>query len=261
LVAAAAARSQRHRRKIARTLRLIKQFAASGRLGTVAEQRQARQWDRLNRAIVRCSRCPRLRRYCREVAQRKRRAFRDWTYWARPVPNFGDPAAELLIIGLAPAAHGANRTGRLFTGDRSGEWLFRALHKAGYANQAHAASRDDGLELSRCAITAVCHCAPPANRPAREELAACRRWLRRTLELVPARTFVALGRIAWQELLSEARRRNWLTDRPPPFRHGLLLQVAGQRRLIASYHPSQQNTVTGRLTEPMFDRIFEMARP
>lgn len=176
------------------------------------------------------------------------------------MPNFGDPGARLLIVGLAPAAHGANRTGRLFTGDRSGDWLFRALHKAGYANQPTSTDSDDGLQLRDCAITAVCHCAPPKNRPTRDELQECRRWLSRTFDVVPARTVVCLGRVAWDEVVKEARRRGWLDSRPPAFAHALAVETLDGRRLVASYHPSQQNTFTGRLTEPMFDRVFELAR-
>ena len=221
---------------------------------------KAELWDQLNRSIVRCVRCPRLRAHCRRIAREKRRAFQDWTYWGRPVPNFGDPAGRLLLVGLAPAAHGANRTGRLFTGDRSGDWLFRALHRAGYANQPTSESRDDGLCLTDCAITAVCHCAPPQNRPTREERQMCQRWLTQTFDVVPARTIIGLGRIAWDAVIAEARRRGWLSEKPPPFSHGLVVPIRGGRRLIASYHPSQQNTFTGRLTEAMFDRIFTAAR-
>lgn len=217
-------------------------------------------WEQLNRRIVRCKLCPRLREYCREIAQTRRRAFADWDYWGRPVPNFGDPQARLLIVGLAPAAHGANRTGRMFTGDRSGDWLFRALHKAGFANQAQAESRDDGLELSDCAITAVCHCAPPDNKPTREEKENCQRWLAQTVDVAPARVLLVLGQIAWQETAKEARRRNWWTGGLPKFSHGAKVELAGGRWLLGSYHPSQQNTFTGRLTEAMFDEVFQTAR-
>src|SRR5262245_15358288 len=143
-------------------------------------------WDQLNRQIVQCELCPRLRHYCQGVAAEKRRAFRDWDYWGRPVPNFGDRRARLLIVGLAPAAHGGNRTGRMFTGDRSGDWLYRALHRAGFASQPSSHNRSDGLELIGCAITAVCHCAPPGNRPRMEELGNCRKWLDQIIDLLPA---------------------------------------------------------------------------
>jgi uracil-DNA glycosylase family 4 len=219
-----------------------------------------RSWDVLNRRIVRCQLCPRLREHCRSVAESKRRSFADWDYWARPLPNFGDPHARLVIVGLAPAAHGANRTGRMFTGDRSGQWLYRALHKAGFANQARSESRDDGLALIDCAITAVCHCAPPDNKPTRDEQANCRSWLSATIDLVLVKILLALGQIAWDACVDEARRRKWLTGRRPKFAHGEQIPLAEQRWLLGSYHPSQQNTFTGRLTEPMLDAVFQTAR-
>ncbi len=217
-------------------------------------------WDRLNREIIACERCPRLRQYCREMAATKRKAFLDWEYWGRPVPNFGDPQAKILIVGLAPAAHGANRTGRMFTGDRSGDFLYRALHRAGLANQPHAVDANDGLELISCAITATCHCAPPQNKPTRDEMEACSIWFRQTLDLVPARVFVALGSIAFNAVIDEARRRGWYTERKRPrFAHQATVSLADGRSLIGSYHPSQQNTFTGVLTETMFDAVFAQA--
>ncbi len=222
--------------------------------------RQAVRWQQLNQQITNCEACPRLREYCQQVAAVKRRAYLDWTYWGKPVPNFGDSNAALLIVGLAPAAHGGNRTGRMFTGDRSGDWLYRALYRAGLANQPQAVSAGDGLELTRCAITAVCHCAPPDNKPAREELAACHLWLEQTLDLLPARVFVALGSIAFSRMIDEARRRGWFTDKKRPrFSHGASVRLADGRLLIGSYHPSQQNTFTGRLTEAMLDAVFGQA--
>ncbi len=213
-------------------------------------------WDRLNKRIIGCDRCPRLREHCRQVAAGKRRSFEQCTYWGRPVPNFGDRTARLLIVGLAPAAHGANRTGRMFTGDRSGEWLYRALHKAGFGNQPEATDKDDGLALNDCAITAACHCAPPDNKPSREELAACGQWLSETCDVLPVRVFLALGQIAWRTMFDEARRRGWLAGPRAKFAHGATVALSGDRWIIGSYHPSQQNTFTGRLTEPMFDEIF-----
>lgn len=217
-------------------------------------------WEDLNQAIVRCDRCPRLREYCRGVARDKRRAFLDWEYWGRPVPNFGDREARLLIVGLAPAAHGANRTGRMFTGDRSGEWLYRALHRAGFASQQTSVSADDGLRLYDCAITAAAHCAPPGNRPTREELGHCRPWFEQTVDLLPVRVLVALGQIAWRSVIDLARSRGWHTGRVPRFGHGMVVELAAGRWLLGSYHPSQQNTVTGRLTEDMLDDVFTAAR-
>jgi uracil-DNA glycosylase family 4 len=217
-------------------------------------------WETLNRRIIDCDRCPRLRDYCRQVGTEKRRAFSDWDYWARPVPNFGDRRARLLIVGLAPGAHGANRTGRMFTGDRSGEWLYRALFKAGFASQPASVSRDDGLTLVDCAITAVCHCAPPDNKPLPAEIANCRGWLDQTLDLVEPRVLVALGQIAWRAAMAAARRRSWHAQSVPKFGHAVKVPLAEGRWLLASYHPSQQNTFTGKLTEAMLDAIFGDAR-
>lgn len=214
----------------------------------------------LNERIVACTACPRLRLHCEAVGAAKRRAFAEWDYWTKPVPNFGDSQARLLIVGLAPAAHGANRTGRMFTGDKSGEWLYRALHRAGFANQATATHADDGLELRDCAIAATCHCAPPDNKPTTEEVAACRDWLTQTIDIVPARVYLALGQIAWASLCGQLRERGWLTGRLPKFGHGAEVPLAGNRWLIGSYHPSQQNTFTGRLTEQMLDAVFVKAK-
>ncbi len=223
-------------------------------------RRNERSWDDLNGRISACERCPRLRAHCAEVAKTRRKAFRDETYWGQPVPNFGRPDARLLLVGLAPAAHGANRTGRMFTGDRSGDWLYRALYDAGFANQPVAVSADDGLMLDDCAITAACHCAPPANKPKREELLACRQWLDETIDLLPLQVMLGLGQIGWRTALDAARRRDWHSGRLPRFKHGETTSLAGGRTLLASYHPSQQNTFTGRLTREMLADVFSTAR-
>ena len=221
------------------------------------------RWNDLNREIVACERCPRLREHCQAIARTKRRAYAEATYWGRPVPNFGPKSgardARLLIVGLAPAAHGANRTGRMFTGDRSGDWLYRGLHKVGLANQADSNNARDGLRLSGCAITAVCHCAPPDNKPTREEIANCRDWFAATIDRLPAVGFLALGQLAWKEVVDEAIRRGWLTPPRPKFRHGHRVELTEGRWLLGSYHPSQQNTFTGRLTEAMLDEVLAAA--
>jgi len=206
----------------------------------------------LQNKIVACTRCPRLRDHCREVAAVKRRAYLDQKYWGKPVPSFGDPQARVLILGLAPGAHGANRTGRMFTGDKSGEFLFRALYETGFANQPASISREDGLQLSGAYISASAHCAPPGNKPAREELLNCRPYLERELKLLEnLRVVVALGRIAFDTYLSLVGERR-------KFGHNLIHNL--NPILIASYHPSQQNTSTGKLTATMLREVFEQAR-
>ena len=217
-------------------------------------------WSSLNEKIIRCRRCPRLIGHCRKIAQEKKRAYRDCEYWGRPVPNFGAEKPALLIVGLAPAAHGANRTGRMFTGDRSGDWLYRALHRAGFANQAEASGPDDGLQLKNCAVTAACHCAPPGNKPNRDEMLACRQWFEKTVDISSAKVYLALGQIAWKALTDLAIAREWLKNGRPKFGHGAEKKMPGHGWLLASYHPSQQNTFTGRLTEKMLDDVFSRAR-
>lgn len=212
--------------------------------------------------MIACERCPRLRKYCTEVAQTKRRAFREWTYWGRPVPGFGDPQAKLLIVGLAPAAHGANRTGRIFTGDRSGDFLYRALFETGFASQPHSVSRDDGMKLSGAYISAAVRCAPPDNWPNPDEFRNCRPYLEREIDLLKSvRAVVALGGIAFGAYLSILRDRGAIRSRSEfAFGHGREHCIEGAPVLIASYHPSQQNTSTGKLTAGMLREIFARAR-
>ena len=211
--------------------------------------------DALEREIVGCRKCPRLVAWREEVGRVKRRAFADQDYWARPVPGFGDPDPWLVIVGLAPAAHGANRTGRMFTGDRSGDVLFAALHRAGLASRPTATHRDDGLRLIGCRVASAVRCAPPANRPTPEERARCRPSLVRELALCPsARVLLALGAVGW-----DATLRALDAPRPwPRFGHGAQAPL-GERRLVGSYHPSQQNVFTGRLTPAMLDDVLAHA--
>lgn len=199
------------------------------------------------------------------VAEEKRAAFRDEEYWGAPVPGFGDPAARLLIVGLAPAAHGANRTGRMFTGDRSGDWLYAALHRAGFANQPTSTHRGDGLELTDAWVTAPVRCAPPANRPTTTERDNCADWLSREFELLShVRVAVVLGGYGWNAFLRVLRARGWKIPSPKPkFGHLARVDLEGEGRrlaIVGSYHPSQQNTFTGTLTEEMFDRVWTIAR-
>jgi len=216
----------------------------------------------LGRRITGCRQCPRLVRWRERVAREKKREFRDWDYWGKPVPGFGDPRARLLIVGLAPAAHGGNRTGRMFTGDSSGDWLYAALHEFGFANQPTSTDRDDGLRLRDCYITAAARCAPPANKPTTRELDRCRQYLVSEVALLPrVRVVVTLGRIAHEAWLKAAGW--WQRLRPrdrPRFGHGMEAALPDGTILIASYHPSRQNTNTGRLTRAMWERIFRRAR-
>ncbi len=218
---------------------------------------------RIQREVVDCRRCPRLVEWRERVAREKVRRFRDEQYWGRPVPGLGDAKARMLIIGLAPAAHGANRTGRMFTGDRSGEWLFRALHRAGFANRPDAVHAQDGLTLTDCFISATARCAPPDNKPLPEEIAACRSYLEAELDLFrpQLRCVVVLGKIAFDWYLATLRAQGVAMPRPAPaFSHLAEHRLPGSPPLLASFHPSQQNTQTGRLTEPMFDAVWARAR-
>jgi uracil-DNA glycosylase family 4 len=223
-------------------------------------------WKSLNRAIVTCQRCPRLREHCQNMARVKRAAFADQTYWGKPVPNWAasDVASvRLLIVGLAPAAHGANRTGRMFTGDRSGDFLFQAMCEAGLASQPTSTATGDGLELIGCAITATCHCAPPDNKPSPTEIASCQGYLDETLAALPnVRGLVALGQIGWAASMRLLDRSGWRMPRPAiaRFGHGAVAWSDNRGRfVIGSYHPSQQNTFTGRLTAAMLRQIFRKA--
>jgi uracil-DNA glycosylase len=220
------------------------------------ENHAADSMERIRHDIETCRRCPRLVSWREQVAAERRASFADQIYWGRPVAGFGDSSARLVIVGLAPAAHGANRTGRVFTGDRSGDWLFAALYRAGYANQPTSTSVDDGLVLTGAFVTAAVRCAPPANKPTRQERDTCRPYLERELaELAAARVFVVLGKFAHDVLAGQ------LGIRPrPAFSHLGEYQMSDGRTLLSSYHPSQQNTFTGKLTQEMFDAVFARAR-
>jgi len=217
----------------------------------------------LQNEIVNCRRCPRLREYTAQIAQQKRRAYRDWEYWGKPVPSFGDPAARVLILGLAPGAHGSNRTGRMFTGDRSGDTLYSVLYRAGFASQPSSGSRDDGLALHGAYITAACHCAPPGNKPTPEEIRNCRPYFERELDLLPGvRVVVTLGKIAFDNYLDVLKSRGVIGSRARfVFGHNRRFRTgSGQPILLSSYHPSQQNTSTGKLNERMLLAVFRRAR-
>lgn len=216
----------------------------------------------LNEQIVDCNACPRLRAHCAEIARVRRRAYADWEYWGKPVPSFGDERARVLILGLAPGAHGSNRTGRPFTGDGSGDFLYPTLHEAGFASQAKAVSRDDGMKLTGLWITSVARCAPPGNKPTTEELRNCTQWLDEEIRLLKhVRVVVCLGRIAFDGLLAHERRVGRLKSRAGfQFAHGAEYTLPSGVMVIASYHPSLQNTNTGKLTRAMFLKVFKRAR-
>ena len=216
---------------------------------------------RLHLEIADCSRCDRLRSYCKKVASEKRRAYLEWDYWGKPIAGFGDPKAFLWIIGLAPAAHGGNRTGRVFTGDRSGDFLYAGLHRSGFANQASSVRRGDGLELTDCYISAAVRCAPPGNKPLPEEIANCAGYLDEEWRLLrKKRVILALGKIAWDAAMALAGRQGCSVPKPRPgFGHGHGVEL-GEIMLMGSYHVSQQNTFTGKLTADMFDRVLKWCR-
>jgi len=218
--------------------------------------------ERLEEEIISCRRCRRLVSYRQEVAEKRPPRYREWNYWARPLPGFGDPQARVLIFGLAPAAHGGNRTGRMFTGDRSGDLLIRTLYRFGFANQMRSEHREDGLALQDVYLTATLRCAPLQNKPSPSEMAACRRFLLRELGLLrSARVWVALGRVAFHAALNAFQETHQVSISPKPaFGHGQVHSLANGYTLIASFHPSQQNTQTGRLTPKMFNSIFDEAR-
>ena len=225
--------------------------------GTTGERSKAE----LDREVVACRRCPRLVAWREETARVKRASFASEEYWGGPLPGFGDLAARVLVLGLAPAAHGGNRTGRIFTGDRSGDWLFASMWRTGFANQPESISRDDGLELHGCYVTAAVRCAPPANRPTPAERDNCLPYLVRELELLlHVRVIVCLGLFAWDAALRALAARGIAAPRPRPrFGHGARVSVGGYE-LLGCYHPSQQNTFTGRLTEGMMDKVFYKAK-
>lgn len=214
----------------------------------------------IRRSVTTCERCPELRAYCADVAAAPRKSYSDWTYWGRPVPSFGDESARLLIVGLAPAAHGANRTGRMFTGDRSGDFLYAALHRAGLANQATATDVADGLVLHGVYVSATIHCAPPANKPTAAQVRNCGTYLVEEVQALRPPVILALGAIGWKAALAALADSGAELPRPRPrFGHGAEVEI-GATRLLASYHVSQQNTFTGRLTEAMLDDVLCRAR-
>jgi uracil-DNA glycosylase len=215
-----------------------------------------------NDTLIRCQRCPRLRKYCEEIAYSKRRAYRDWVYWAKPVPSFGDEEARVLALGLAPGAHGSNRTGRPFTGDGSGDFLYPVLYETGFASQPNSTARNDGMQLRDLWISAVVRCAPPDNTPKRAELANCASYLDEEVALLKnLKVVVCLGRIAFDSYLEHLERTNQAERKPRfKFAHAAEYALPGNRYLLASFHPSLQNTNTGKLTKPMFREVFDRAR-
>ena len=215
--------------------------------------------SKLNKEIISCQKCPRLVKWREKIAREKTKRFSDWDYWGKPVTGFGDIQAKLWIVGLAPAAHGANRTGRMFTGDRSGDFLYRALFKLGFANQSHSISKEDGLLLNNCFISALVRCAPPTNKPMKQEFFNCQLYLDKEDQLLRnKRVILCLGQLAFSHMLKLLEANGYAIFKPrPKFQHGLELNIHPNLHLMTSYHPSQQNTFTGKLTEEMFDTIFQ----
>lgn len=222
--------------------------------------RPEKELVKLQQEVIRCRKCPRLMAHLREIERHRPKRFAEWAYWSKPLPSFGDPHARLLIVGLAPAAHGGNRTGRMFTGDRSGEWLFRTLHEFGFANRPDSTHRDDGFALEDCYITATIRCAPPKNKPLPEEIENCRPYFLREIDLLrDVKVIVPLGQIAFTQTVRSMREKG-IHIPPISFGHGRVYPLENGRVLVTTYHPSQQNTQTGKLTRPMFHKIFRMVR-
>ncbi len=215
----------------------------------------------LQSKIISCRKCPRLVRWREDVAKKKTKRFAEWEYWGKPVPSFGDPDASLLVVGLAPAAHGGNRTGRIFTGDESGNWLYRTLHKSGFASQPSSTGRDDGMRLTGCYITAACHCAPPQNKLLQKEILNCRPFMLRELQLLKnLHVIVGLGKLGFDAVFDCVRELEWTALKSRPrFGHGVRYQLNDTLTLLGCYHPSQQNTFTGKLNEKMLDTLFRTA--
>ncbi len=239
---------------------MVKSIIDSQARPEIEEMKSEIALEKLQETVIRCRKCPRLVGYLQEVSRHKPKRYRDWDYWSKPLPSLGDPDARILIVGLAPAAQGGNRTGRMFTGDRSGEWLFNALYKFGFANQSNSVRRDDGFKLSDCYITATIRCAPPQNKPLPEEIENCRPYFLKELDLLEKiKVIVPLGQIAFTQTLKSLRLKGF--EIPPlSFGHGKVYPLPNGQTIITTYHPSQQNTQTGKLTRPMFHQIFRMAR-
>lgn len=239
---------------------MLKKILLQGTLMPKPTIKRYKSLKDINSAVVKCKLCPELREYCQRIATEKRRSFADWNYWGKPVQAFGDHNAKIMIVGLAPAAHGANRTGRMFTGDRSGDFLYAGLYRAGLANQANSTDRDDGLQLSSIYITAACRCAPPANKLSPAQLANCRKYLINEILIMKPQVIMCLGMVGWNAAIAALRDIGMSLPRPKPkFAHGSVCKLDGTT-LLGCYHVSQQNTFTGKLTENMLDEVLNMAK-